>query len=329
MASLNAEGDAAAAAAAEDDEGMDNILVERDEEGNTWVIDLGSCVVMRKAAGPAEELQVVGRWDPVAQAVVLLQEEGNGAAAGIVAGGDISDITTTAAATTISGGSGTGDAADTAAAGAAAGGTGTRTVVTAAAEVAAALPPPPLAPPLAPPLSATALRQLSAVGYAVVDGALDEATAGQTRRELQTLVDNGGGGAGAGGGGGGNAVLHPMSGQGAAAGRSDAVAWLRWRGAAADGDGGGIPAPPLARAAVEMLAATAAQLAAEGWCGTGGGGSEDGAKDGGDGANPVLGPRAPPRSLLVPSAAQLAVYRGEGARYEQHLDNVQTPVRTQ
>ena len=283
----------------------ENILVERDDEGNTWVIDLGSCVVMRKAAGAREELQVVGRWDPVAQAVVLLQEEANDAAAAAMAGVNISDEPTAS----------------------------TRTMKTAVAEVAAALPPPPVSPPLAPPLTSSDLRQLCAKGYAVVDGALDEVTAGKTRRELQALVDddNGDGGGG---------VLHKMEGQSAESGRNDAVAWLRWKGVVSsgggcgDGDDGGVSAPPLARAAIELLAAAAAQLAAEGWSGDGYGDGEDRGAEGTAAAAAAAaapsprGPLVPPRKLLVPPAAQLAVYQGEGARYVQHLDNVQTPVRT-
>ena len=49
-----------AMAGAEDDD--ENVIIEKDDEGNTWVIDLNSAVVMRKPAGANAELAVVGRW---------------------------------------------------------------------------------------------------------------------------------------------------------------------------------------------------------------------------------------------------------------------------
>lgn len=292
------DGDSAVAAgpAAQDsgDDGSDNLLMERDDEGNIWVINLVNCVVMRKAAGPEEELQVVGRWDPVAQAVVLQQEEDDGIEAVVRA---MNSVTVGCDSDTMAdtGKADSGEVVMTA---------------TAAEEVAAALPPPPLTPPLAPPLTPDVLRRLNETGYALVDGVLDEATAGDTRRELEALINNNRSGSG------GGIVLYPMSEQSTAMGRSDSVAWLRWRGGAGVGDGRGadesrgVLAPRLARGAIETLASVATQLASEGWDG----GAE-------------IGPAAPHRNLVVPATAQLAVYRGVGARYEKHLDNVQTPVR--
>jgi hypothetical protein len=349
-----------AATVADVADGVGNLHVERDDEGNIWVIDFSSGIVRRAGPTPGEELRVVGRWDPTTQAVVLLQEEDDArdrttntvrnTGAGTVAAGtnSVTSSGDTGRAMVEAEGAGAVGSADQAAAvgsGGAAGATRRAMAVTAVAEVAAALPPPPLPrPPLAPPLTPAALRQLCTKGYAVVDGALDAATACETRRELRSAIERGG------------ISLHPMSGPVAAcaaAGRGDAVAWLRWRdggtavttaaavpvrdrevlggggSVGSGGDGDGDLAPPLARAAVETLAAAAAQLAAEGWSGASGEGAGD--REGGVGDESLLtrvfGPPVPARRFLVPSSAQLAVYRGEGARYEKHLDNVQTPVR--
>ena len=64
-------------AGAEDDD--ENVIIEKDDEGNTWVIDLNSAVVMRKPAGANAELAVVGRW---IDGAVVLNEELRGATKG-------------------------------------------------------------------------------------------------------------------------------------------------------------------------------------------------------------------------------------------------------
>jgi len=231
-----------AMAGAEDDD--ENVIIEKDDEGNTWVIDLNSAVVMRKPAGANAELAVVGRW---IDGAVVLNEELRGATKG----------------------------------------------EDAAAVLAAASPPAPAAPPLKPPLSPDAMRALRERGWVVVDGVLDVDVASATREELRREVVDADGG---------RAMTPMFRERGADGGRSDAVAWLEWRGGVGGGvEGGGargVAAPPLAKAAVATLAAAAAQLSS-----------------------------ARESRLRVPNVAQLGVYRGVGAKYERHLDNVRTPVR--
>lgn len=184
----------------------DDVIVERDDEGNTWVIHLTSRVVMRKAVGPDCELEVVGRWDPEAGGIVLAQEEENPARFGVETAPSL-------------------DArfADPVA------------FATAAEELAAARPPRPFQPPLAAPIDDETLRSLETRGYVVLDGVVDAAAAAAAMDELSETLRGGGDGdrdeSGAGASG-----MRDMSRAQADAGRSDLVTWLRWRG---DGDGDG------------------------------------------------------------------------------------------
>ena len=206
----------------------DDVLVERDDEGNTWVIHLTSRVVMRKAAGPGRELEVVGRWDPEAGGIVLAQEEDVPAGSEVQAAPSLDDARR----------------ADPVA------------FATAAEELAAARPPRPFQPPLAAPIDDEALRSLETRGYVVLDGVVDAAAAAAATDELSETLRGGGDGHGDEGGAGASA-MRDMSRAQADAGRSDLVTWLRWRG---DGDGdAGTGTGTGTRLVAEALAAIVAE----------------------------------------------------------------------
>jgi hypothetical protein len=203
----------------------DDVLVERDDEGNTWVIHLTSRVVMRKAAGPGRELEVVGRWDPEAGGIVLAQEEDVSAQSGVVRAAPSRDARR----------------ADPVA------------FATAAEELAAARPPRPFQPPLAAPIDDEALRSLETRGYVVLDGVVDAAAAAAATDELSETLRGDGDGDGDEGGA-GSSAMRDMSRAQADAGRSDLVTWLRWRG---DGDGdAGTGTRLVAEALAAIVAAT-------------------------------------------------------------------------